>query len=199
MEHNNVRERNLNTRRCRTSNIRDNVRCATGDGCPHLTTEHGHSMSCRWFNPRDKDRHSPCAFAILRLELMPDIILYRDCTAVILFSLSFYCFIRLPLWCRSEKYGIFDYDVVLWLSCVSGRPFSSDACLSLVSQLELLAKINVWQRDIRVNPEKSPLCCAPDMPSWRQPTRVRLSYGLPLKTCSTVCLNSICRKEICCR
>ena len=31
--------------RCWTSNIRVAERCATGDGCPHLTTEHGHSMS----------------------------------------------------------------------------------------------------------------------------------------------------------
>ena len=33
------------TLRCGTSNIRVAERCATGDGCPHLTTEHGHSMS----------------------------------------------------------------------------------------------------------------------------------------------------------
>ena len=31
--------------RCWTSNSRVAGRCATGDGCPHLTTEHGHSMS----------------------------------------------------------------------------------------------------------------------------------------------------------
>ncbi len=31
--------------RCGTSNSRDAERCATGDGSPHLTTEHGHSMS----------------------------------------------------------------------------------------------------------------------------------------------------------
>jgi|GEM_PF-2650132 len=31
--------------RCRTSNSRVAERCATGDGCSHLTTEHGHSMS----------------------------------------------------------------------------------------------------------------------------------------------------------
>ncbi len=31
--------------RCRTSKNRVARRCATGDGCPHLTTEHGHSMS----------------------------------------------------------------------------------------------------------------------------------------------------------
>ena len=30
--------------RCRTSNIRVAERCVTGDGYPHLTTEHGHSM-----------------------------------------------------------------------------------------------------------------------------------------------------------
>ena len=55
-------------------------------------------------------------------------------------------------------YGIFDFNVVLWLSCISGRPFSSNAYLSLVGQLGLLAKMNVRQRDIRVDPEKSPLC-----------------------------------------
>ena len=33
------------SQRCRASNIRVAERCATGDGCPHLTTEHGHSMS----------------------------------------------------------------------------------------------------------------------------------------------------------
>ena len=38
--------------RCGTSNIRAAERCATGDGCPHLTTEHGHSMSRRGFNLR---------------------------------------------------------------------------------------------------------------------------------------------------
>lgn len=36
--------------RCGTSNIRAAERCTTGDGCPHLTTEHGHSMSRRGFN-----------------------------------------------------------------------------------------------------------------------------------------------------
>ena len=38
--------------RCRTSNSRVAERCATGDDCSHLTTEHGHSMSRRGFNPR---------------------------------------------------------------------------------------------------------------------------------------------------
>ena len=37
---------------CRTSNSRVAERCATGDGCPHLTTEHVHSMPRRGFNPR---------------------------------------------------------------------------------------------------------------------------------------------------
>ncbi len=31
--------------RCWTSNSRVAGRCTTGDGCPHLTTEHGHPMS----------------------------------------------------------------------------------------------------------------------------------------------------------
>ena len=106
----------------------------------------------------DKDRHLPCACAALRLEQMPDFILFRDCTALFLFlSIPFYCYFRF-IWCRSVKSGIFDFNVVLWLSCISGRPFSSDAYLSLVGQLELLAKINVWKGDIRVDPEKSPLC-----------------------------------------
>lgn len=35
--------------RCRTSNIRVAERCATGDGCPHLTTEHDHSMPRKVF------------------------------------------------------------------------------------------------------------------------------------------------------
>ena len=55
-------------------------RCATGDGCPHLTTEQSHFMSRRDSIHGDKDRHSSCASAILRLERMPDIILFRDCT-----------------------------------------------------------------------------------------------------------------------
>ena len=38
--------------RCWTSNSRVAGRCATGDGCSHLTTEHGHSMPRRGFNPR---------------------------------------------------------------------------------------------------------------------------------------------------
>ena len=66
--------------RCGTSNGRVAERCATGDGCPHLTTEQGHSMSRRDSIHGDKDRHSSCASAILRLEQMPDIILFRDCT-----------------------------------------------------------------------------------------------------------------------
>ena len=35
--------------RCVTSNIRVAERCATGDGYPHLTTEHGHSMPSKDF------------------------------------------------------------------------------------------------------------------------------------------------------
>lgn len=35
--------------RCWTSNDRVAERCATGDGCSHLTTEHGHSMPRRGF------------------------------------------------------------------------------------------------------------------------------------------------------
>ena len=85
-----------------------------------------------------------------------------SCSGIALsFLFSFCHFLVSPdfsLWCRSVKSGIFDFNVVLWLSWISGRPFSSDAYLSLVGQLELLAKINVWQRDIRVDPEKSPLC-----------------------------------------
>ena len=38
--------------RCGKSNSRVAVRCATGDGCSHLTTEHVHSMSRKGFNPR---------------------------------------------------------------------------------------------------------------------------------------------------
>ncbi len=71
--------------RCWTSNIRVAVGCATGDGCPHLTTEHGHSVSRRDSIHVDKDRHLSCASVTLRLEQMPDIILFRDCTL-----LSFY-------------------------------------------------------------------------------------------------------------
>lgn len=86
--------------RCWTSNIRVAERCATGDGYPHLTTEHGHSVSSRDSIHGDKDRHSPCASAALRLELMPDIILFRDCIAISFPSLLFSCF------------PIFHYDAV---------------------------------------------------------------------------------------
>ena len=40
----------------------------------------------------DKDRHLPCACAALRLELMPDIILFRDCTLLSFLFLPFSCF-----------------------------------------------------------------------------------------------------------
>lgn len=43
---------------------------------------------------RDKDRHSPCACAALRLELMPDIILFRDCIVISFYLQSFSCFPR---------------------------------------------------------------------------------------------------------
>lgn len=83
-----------------------------------------------------------------------------SCSGIALSVLFSFChFLVSPdfsLWCRSVKSGIFDFNVVLWLFYISGRPFSSDAYLSLVGLLELLAKINVWQRDIRVDPEKSP-------------------------------------------
>ena len=45
----------------------------------------------------DKDRHSPCACAALRLELMPDIILFRDCIVISFPSLPFSCFSRFSL------------------------------------------------------------------------------------------------------
>ena len=80
--------------RCRTSNIRVAERCATGDGCSHLTTEHGHSVSRRDSIHGDKDRHLSCACATLRLEQMPDIILFRDCTLLSFLFLPFSCFPR---------------------------------------------------------------------------------------------------------
>ena len=62
-----------------------------------------------------------------------------SCSGIALsFLFSFCHFLVSPdfsLWCRSVKSGIFDFNVVLWLSCISGRPFSSDAYLSLVGQL----------------------------------------------------------------
>lgn len=42
----------------------------------------------------DKDRHLPCACAALRLELMPDIILFRDCIVISFYLQSFSCFPR---------------------------------------------------------------------------------------------------------
>ena len=78
--------------RCWTSNSRVAERCATGDGCPHLTTEHGHSVSRRDSIHGDKDRHLSCACATLRLEQMPDIILFRDCTLLSFLFLLFSCF-----------------------------------------------------------------------------------------------------------
>ena len=47
MKRGKLRRINLIYARCRTSNIRVAVGCATGDGCLHLTTEHGHSVSRR--------------------------------------------------------------------------------------------------------------------------------------------------------
>ncbi len=86
--------------RCWTSNSRVAERCATGDGCPHLTTEHGHSVSRRDSIHGDKDRHLSCACAALRLELMPDIILFRDCAAIsftFFFLTAIFLFPRLSL------------------------------------------------------------------------------------------------------
>ena len=51
--------------------------------CPRRYSIHG-----------DKDRHLPCACAALRLEQMPDIILFRDCTLLSFLFLPFSCFPR---------------------------------------------------------------------------------------------------------
>lgn len=86
--------------RCRTSNIRDAERCVTGDGYPYLTTEHGHSVFRGDSIHGDKDRHLSCACAALRLELMPDIILFRDCAAIsftFFFLTAIFLFPRLSL------------------------------------------------------------------------------------------------------
>ena len=86
--------------RCGTSNSRVAGRCATGGGCSHLTTEHGHSVFRRDSIHGAKDRHLPCTCAALRLEQMLDIILFRDCIAISFPSLPFYCiprfFIMMP-------------------------------------------------------------------------------------------------------
>lgn len=42
----------------------------------------------------DKDRHLLCVSAVLRLEQMPDIILFRDCIVISFPSLPFSCFPR---------------------------------------------------------------------------------------------------------
>lgn len=168
--------------RCGTSNGRVAVGCATGDGCPHLTTEQGHPMSRRDSIHGDKDRHSPCASAILRLERMPDIILFRDCTRhpfyhslIVVLDRTVMDFFA-SLWflfpyCHFLVFLIFHYDAVLkrrqfsWLQCCPAAFLYigeaiffwcvPEPCGSL---LESLARINVWQRDIRVDPKKSPLC-----------------------------------------
>ena len=109
-------------------------RCATGDGCPHLTTEQSHFMSRRDSIHGDKDRHSSCASAILRLERMPDIILFRDCTRhpfyhslIVVFDWTVTDFFA-SLWflfpyCHFLVFLIFHYDAVLkrrqffWFQC----------------------------------------------------------------------------------
>lgn len=63
-----------------------------------------------------------CPAPPLRFEQMPDIIIFRDCIAISFPSQPFSCFPRFPLWCRSEKYGIFYFNVVLWFSCILERP-----------------------------------------------------------------------------
>lgn len=103
--------------RCRTSNIRVAERCATGDGCPHLTTEHGHSVFRGDSIHGDKDRHLSCACAALRLELMPDIILFRDCAAI---SFTFFSLTAIVLFPPQ----IFHCDAVqqstaFWISMLS--------------------------------------------------------------------------------
>lgn len=54
--------------------------------CPSRDSIHG-----------DKDRHLSCACATLRLEQMPDIILFRDCTILSFLFLLFSCFPRFSL------------------------------------------------------------------------------------------------------
>lgn len=119
--------------RCWTSNIRVAERCATGDGCPHLTTEHGHSMSQQVIQSTGiKTVICPAPPLLYGLNKCRTL----SCSGIALsFLFSFCHFLVSPdfsLWCRSVKSGIFDFNVVLWLSCISGRPFSSDAYLSLV-------------------------------------------------------------------
>lgn len=67
---------------------------------PHCDAGHRIAVS-RWDSIHgDKDRHSPCASAFLRLEQLPDIILCRDCIAHSFFIVRFSCF------------PIFHYDAV---------------------------------------------------------------------------------------
>ena len=122
--------------RCSTSNSRVAGRCTTGDGCPHLTTEHGHPMPRTGFQSTEiKTVICPAPPLLYGLNKCRTL----SCSGIALsFLFSFCHFLVSPdfsLWCRSVKSGIFDFNVVLSLSCISGRPFSSDAYLSLVGQL----------------------------------------------------------------
>ena len=114
--------------RCRTSNSRVAGRCATGDGCPHLTTEHGHSVSRRDSIHGDKDRHSPRTCAALRLEQRPDIILFRDCTlflfiiALVFLNRTVPDFYIASLRCRTSN------------SRVAGRCATGDGCPHLTTE-----------------------------------------------------------------
>lgn len=61
---------------------------------PHCDAGHRIAVSRRDSIHGDKDRHLSCACATLRLEQMPDIILFRDCTLLSFLFLPFSCFPR---------------------------------------------------------------------------------------------------------
>ena len=61
---------------------------------PHCDAGHRIAVSRRDSIHVDKDRHLSCACATLRLEQMPDIILFRDCTLLSFLFLPFSCFPR---------------------------------------------------------------------------------------------------------
>ena len=77
----------------------------------------------------DKDRHLPCTFAALRLEQMPDIILFRDC---ILHSFS-YCLI-VVLDRTVPDFYIVSLRCSTSNSRVAGRCTTGDGCPHLTTE-----------------------------------------------------------------
>lgn len=125
----------------------------------------------------DKDRHLPCTSDVLRLEQMPDIILFRDCT-----FLSFYHSLTVVLDRTVPDFYITSLRCETSNNRVAGRCATGDGCPYLTTEHGLS-----MSRRIQSTGTKIVICPAPALLSGLNKCRSLSCSGIALSFLFSLC------------